>query len=218
MAVASYDPVTGRPIYDNDITNPAEQFQEAADYAESVGAQSVGSYSALSSVPFKRPGMLRTVTADGQQYRYVSSSVGWLPTGPFFDLAKRRVIGATNNFTDRVSPTDLPNATDRTDAAATFTKVSGGTNLIAFMQFSAQLDAGPLQNILGYLNIDGSVYEIARFKFPSLSRWPVIGTTTITGVPAGDLAVKPQFASATAANLNMFANDDALSWSLRETL
>lgn len=218
MAVASYDPVSGKPIYDNDITNPAEQFQEAADYAESVGPQSVGSYSALSSVPFKRPGMLRTVTADGQQYRYVSSSVGWLPTGPLPSLAKRRVIGATNNFTDKTTPTDLPNSTDRTNAAATFTKVSGATKLVAFMQFSAQLDAGPIQNILGYLNIDGSVYEIARFKFPSLSRWPVIGTTTITGVPAGELAVKPQFASATAANLNMFANDDALSWSLQEVI
>jgi hypothetical protein len=76
MAVYAYDTTTGKPLYNNDITAPATQFQEAADFAERVGPQSVATYADLSTVPFKRPGMKRMVGP--VEYVYVDSTTGWL--------------------------------------------------------------------------------------------------------------------------------------------
>lgn len=75
----SFDPVTGKPNFGNDIANPAAQFQANADYAESVGPRSVANFAALAAVQFKRPGMQRVTTDTGVVYVYISAAAGWFP-------------------------------------------------------------------------------------------------------------------------------------------
>lgn len=75
----SFDSVTGKPIFGNDISNPASQFQAVADYAEKQGPQTVPTFGDLAAVENKRPGMKRLVVATGSIYTYISASLGWVP-------------------------------------------------------------------------------------------------------------------------------------------
>ena len=75
---ASYDSTTGKPIFSNDISNPAAQFQANADYAELQGPQSVALFTDLAGVANKRPNMRRLVRATQTEYVYLNSDLGWV--------------------------------------------------------------------------------------------------------------------------------------------
>jgi len=73
------DPNTGFPTYNNDITDPTGQFQEAVNYARRVGQLTFPTYAALDAYPYASPGLTAEVTGEGMYYAYVSDAARWRP-------------------------------------------------------------------------------------------------------------------------------------------
>lgn len=76
MGVTSFDSATGKPVF-NSTPQTQSDLQAAADYAASQGPISVGSFSALSSIPFKRAGMVAEVADTGRLYKLKADATTW---------------------------------------------------------------------------------------------------------------------------------------------
>lgn len=76
MGTTTNDPVTGKPIINNTPQTQSD-LQAVADYAASQGPISVGSFSALSSIPFKRAGMVVEVADTGRLYKLKADATTW---------------------------------------------------------------------------------------------------------------------------------------------
>lgn len=71
------DPVSGKPIYDGDISDPVGQFQASVDYAERLGARRVATVADLSSIPYPVAGQLAVVASP--RSLYVREGSDWAP-------------------------------------------------------------------------------------------------------------------------------------------
>lgn len=68
------DPITGKPIYDEDISDPVGQFQAAADFAEDQTSITVATFNDLQTITKPRPGMLAWISTTDQVARYNGTS------------------------------------------------------------------------------------------------------------------------------------------------
>jgi hypothetical protein len=128
----------------------------------------------------------------------------------------RRIMANNNGFTNNTAYADFPNATDKGAMDLTFVKELSGTALFVQMQGSVSLDSGVAQNMFLGISIGGSDYDVAQYYFPSTGRLLIVGSSVLTGISAGSLAVKPRFKTGAASASTFAANVDFVSYTIIE--
>lgn len=97
MGTTSNDPTTGKPIF-NDTPSTQSDLQAAVDYAELLEARSVATYSALSTVPFARAGVIRFVVDEKAYYVHDGSGWAFLAAAPVTIPTSSITLGAGMGF------------------------------------------------------------------------------------------------------------------------
>lgn len=125
---------------------------------------------------------------------------GWVPSTPKVYAAFRQ-LAADNQWVDKTTLTDFPQAADAAALALSFDKISATSDVrIVWSVTEGDLNSGTAQLINFGLNIGGVDYTVGAGRFQTaIYRTPFGGTRVLTGIPRGVLAVKPRI-STSAAN------------------
>lgn len=144
----------------------------------------------------------------------VRSSSGWgcVPHSKTI----RRVMGATNTFTNQTSYADFPVSGDASALQMSFSKGSSDTKLRVEVTGTAQLSSGVSQRAYIGIRVGSTDYDVALRMFPAAtSRENITGVAEITGVAAGSLTIKPRFKASGASQFQLFT-DDFVSYTITE--
>ena len=129
---------------------------------------------------------------------------GWVPTAPAA-LGKYRSLSAGNIWINATTPTDFPDAADKTALDGTFDKLSATSDVRMTFFALGELASGPEQIITASLNVGGTDYGVASTPFQAAtSRGTFAGTRIVSGIPRGTHAVKPRLRTA-AANFRIYS-------------
>jgi hypothetical protein len=171
----------------------------------------------VSALPTTGNFLGRTIYVADQRTPYVWDGTTWQAFDSHTD-ARYRTMSALNEFGNKTSYTDFPTPADKSALDMTFVKRSSATKLVIQVAGSAKLASGVEQQATLALNIGGTAYPCARAGvLVAPSRVYLNGTTEVSGIGAGSLAIKPQFA-ATNASAFQFQGGDSVSYSVTETL
>lgn len=131
--------------------------------------------------------------------------------------AVNRMIGATNTLTNQTTFADLPNATDAAALQTTLVKKFAGTRLILTAHATMQLSSGSAQRLQLGIRIGSTDYLIASaFSPTAIARVVMSGSLEVSGVGAGTLTVKPRIRAQGASSVQLFNQDDSISYRIEE--
>ena len=127
-----------------------------------------------------------------------------------------RAMAANNNFTNPTTFTDMPNAADKTALDLSVVKKQASSLLLVTLNMPIYFNSGGNQNMLAGINIGGTDYGIGvQFVEGAVDSTYLTGSRIITGLGAGTYAVKPRFASSTAANV-IIVSGTVVSYTVQE--
>jgi hypothetical protein len=127
-----------------------------------------------------------------------------------------RTLAANNNFSNPTTFTDMPNAADKTALDLSVVKKQASSLLLVNLSMPMYFNSGGNQNMLAGINIGGTDYAIGvQFVEGAVDSTYLTGSRIITGLGAGTYAVKPRFASSTAASVIMVSGN-IVSYTVQE--
>ncbi|WP_226654934.1 hypothetical protein [Leifsonia sp. LS1] len=152
--------------------------------------------------------------ANNGDYLFNAQLVAWVRATPW-TLVNSRSVGTGNAFSNALSYTDFPNATDAAAFLRTITKSFAGTKLVVRAFMGGSLTAGSAQNMGLGINIDGTDYDIDAVPVAAATTYfKIAGEVEIAGLAAGMHTVKLRFKASAASQVTALAR---AGYSITET-
>lgn len=149
----------------------------------------------------------------------VWSGSAWLtytPQIPHTQVASR-ILSSNNIFSNQTSYGDFPISADATALQMSFTKYRSDTIIVVSVSFPIYFSSGVAQTKYIAININGTDYRVANIYLQTaIQTATIVGSTSISGIAAGTLTIKPRFATDTAS-ADQFLSNIQCSYTVTET-